>query len=254
MADERDDDEMPEGMAWWAEVARQWGPAILVVLVIRTWVFEPFRIPSGSMLPTLLVGDFVVVNKASYGIYVPATVFDVPFTDGFTAGMPRWELIDLGDPERGDIIVFRYPRDERLTFIKRVVGLPGDRISIKRNQVILDDQPLPMDFEEKVDIADQYCRSSTLKQYREDLGEVQHAALMQPGGGSLSERPEVVVPEGHVMVLGDNRDNSEDSRAWGFVRYDQIKGKAHFVWMSWDACSGNLGSVRSERLFHNLYQ
>lgn len=256
MADkERDEDAPPQGMAWWAEVARAWGPAILFVLLLRTFVFEPFRIPSGSMIPTLLIGDFVVVNKSAYGLWFPATVLEVPLMDWYLWVVPRYEALDFGDPERGDIVVFRYPRDERTTFIKRVVAIPGDTIAVRRNQIILNGTPQPITFQARFDAQapSPSCRVNSLKLYHEDLTGLVHEALMSPGGGMLSEMDEVTVPPGSVFVMGDNRDNSEDSRAWGFVRYDQIKGKAHFVWWSWNGCEGSTGSIRSDRMFHGLY-
>ena len=256
--EEKDEEAPPEGMAWWVEVARAWGPAILVVLFLRTFVFEPFRIPSGSMIPTLLIGDFVVVNKSSYGIWVPATGLEVPLMDYYVTVVPRFELLDYGDPERGDIVVFRYPRDERTTFIKRVVAIPGDAVSVKRNQVFLNGEPQPIDFVSRFEAQSPApsCRISTQKLYREELKGMTHEALMSPGIGQLSDMDEVTVPEGSVFVMGDNRDNSEDSRAWGFVRDDQIKGKAHFVWWSWNGCAEGAmgGSIRSDRMFHGLYE
>ncbi len=254
---ERDEDAPPEGMAWWVEVARAWGPAILAVLFLRTFVFEPFRIPSGSMIPTLLIGDFVVVNKSAYGVWAPATLLEVPLMDYYLWVVPRFEVFDLGDPERGDIIVFRYPVDERTTFIKRVVAIPGDTISVRRNQIILNGEPQPIDFVGRYEAQSPApaCRVRAMKRYRENLDGVVHDALMSPGIGALSDFDEVTVPEGHVFVMGDNRDNSEDSRVWGFVRFDQIKGKAHFVWWSWNGCADGVtsGSIRSERMFLNLY-
>jgi signal peptidase I len=251
-----DSEAPPEGMAWWGEVARAWGPAILAVLFIRTFVFEPFRIPSGSMIPTLLIGDFVVVNKSAYGVWVPSTGLEIPMMDFYLWVVPKHEVVDLGDPERGDIVVFRYPMDERTTFIKRVVAIPGDTISVKRNQITINGDVQPTDFVSKfsAQAPPPSCRLNTQKLYDETIGNVAHSVLMNPGGGRLADRPEVTVPEDHVFVMGDNRDNSDDSRAWGFVRFDQIKGKAHFVWMSWDGCSGgSIGSLRPDRLFHGLY-
>ena len=250
-----DEEAPPEGMAWWIEVARAWGPAIFAVLLIRTFVFEPFRIPSGSMIPTLLIGDFVVVNKSAYGVWVPSTVLEPPLIDALYVA-DRYEVVDLGDPKRGDIIVFRYPRDERTTFIKRVVGIPGDRVKVTRNQVKVNDETQEVDYVSKFQTQDAppICRTNTLKLYDESFDGQTHQILMNPGGGQLADRPEVTVPDNHVMVMGDNRDNSDDSRSWGFVRFDQIKGKAHFVWMSWDSCAGGMGSLRADRLFHGLYQ
>ena len=247
-----DEDAPPEGMAWWIEVTRAWAPAILAVLLIRTFVFEPFRIPSGSMVPTLLIGDFVVVNKSAYGIWVPATLLEVPLMDYYLWVVPRKEVLDLGDPERGDIIVFRYPMDERTTFIKRVVAIPGDTISVKRNRIFLNGEEQPTRFVSDFMAQSEppRCVSTRNKLYDEEIGEESHSILMEPGARH-TDMPEITVPEDHVFVMGDNRDNSADSRVWKFVRFDQIKGKAHFVWLSWDGCSSSY--IRGDRLFQSLY-
>lgn len=254
VVDEQAEESPPTGLAWVREVARAWGPAILAVLLIRTYIFEPFRIPSGSMVPTLLIGDHVLVNKASYGLWVPATGVEIPFMD-MAWVVPRFELWDWGDPERGDVIVFRYPRNESLNFIKRVVAIPGDRIRVQQNQVILNGEPQERTFVDRYEFVDDDCREHAAKRYVESIGSEQHELLTNLGlGGFLANmKDEITVPPGHVFVMGDNRDNSEDSRRWGFARYDQIKGKAHFVWFSWDRCSGGIGSLRTERFFENLY-
>lgn len=236
---DRDDDEGRGGGAWFREVVRAWAPAILAVILIRAFIFEPFRIPSGSMVPTLLIGDHVLVTKFSYGVWLPFV---------------RKEVVDLGDPERGDVIVFRYPRDERMNYIKRVVAVPGDTVKVENNQVIIDGVPQSREFIGRYEWIDDDCRPHTAKRYIEDLGDVQHEKLTNSGlGGILANKGEVRVPPGNVFVMGDNRDNSEDSRRWSFVRYDQIKGKAHFVWLSWDRCAGGLGELRTDRFFHSLY-
>lgn len=248
-------------MSWFNEQVRTWGPAIFAVLFIRTFIFEPFRIPSGSMLPTLQVGDHVFVTKASYGLWFPATVLEVPYMDAFKV-MPRYEVLDWGDPERGDIIVFRFPRNEGVNFIKRVVGVPGDRIAVRNNKIVLNGVEQSMQYQDRVGFLDQYCNERQVRGYHEDLSGVPHWSYTNASalGGPLSNHREIVVPEDNVFVMGDNRDNSEDSRAWGFVRYDQIKGKAHFVWLSLDSCPDGagqdpapIGTPRSERFFKGLY-
>lgn len=238
--DAPDADERPRGpLAWLRDLVRAWGPAILAVVLIRTFIFEPFRIPSSSMMPTLLIGDHVLVTRYSYGIWLPFL---------------RKELIDLGDPQRGDIIVFRYPRDERVNYIKRVVGVPGDRISVRNNQVVVDGVPQPREYTGEHEWIDDVCRRHAGQHYVEDLGGLKHHKLTDSRlGRKFANTGEIVVPEGHVFVMGDNRDNSEDSRSWGFVRYDQIKGKARFVWLSWDRCTGGVGGPRTDRFFHDLY-
>jgi signal peptidase I len=231
--------EPAERTNWLWELFRTWGPAILAVLLIRWFVFEPFRIPSGSMVPTLQIGDHVVVTKFSYGVWTP-----------------KWpvELLDLGDPARGDIIVFRYPLDESTHYIKRVIGVPGDRIEVKNNQVILNGEPQRREPRDRYTFIDDGCRTHVTKAYEEDLGGVLHPVLTNTGlGGALADMNEITVPAASVFVMGDNRDNSEDSRRWGFVRYDQIKGKAQRIWLSWDGCTGNVGRVRTERFMRSVY-
>jgi signal peptidase I len=249
-----DDDEAPKGfMGKLAEFVRSWGPAIFAVLFIRTYVFEPFRIPSGSMVPTLLIGDHVAVSKFSYGVWVPATLVEIPFLD-YLWIVPRVQLLQLSGPERGDIVVFRYPADESVNYIKRVIGLPGDRIEVRDNRVLLNGVEQPREFVDKFGFVDSNCRESTMNRYTEDRSGTMHHVLTSPHMSSpLADHREILVPEGQYFMMGDNRDQSEDSRRWGFVRSDQIKGKAHVVWLSWDGCKGSFGGIRMDRFFDNLY-
>lgn len=248
------DDEAPEG---WRETMAQWGPAILVVILIRLFIFEPFRIPSGSMVPTLLIGDHVIVTKFSYGVWLPWKSIGIPFT---TIGLD-WdnvELIDGADPQRGDVIVFHYPEDEDMTYIKRVIGVPGDTVRVVDNQVVYDGERQPRKQMGTYDDVDDRCRVRPARSWLETLdtpdGPLDHGILTNIGrGGLLADARELVVPPETVFVMGDNRDHSQDSRAWGFVRYDQIKGKAHFIWLSWDGCTGFPGRPRIERMFQSLY-
>lgn len=235
------------------EVIVGWGPAVLGVLLVRTLIFEPFRIPSGSMIPTLQIGDQIVVSKFSYGLWIPATLVDIPFMDSLFVA-PRFQLVSFGEPQRGDIIVFRFPRDTRLHYVKRVVGIPGDRIRVENNQVILNGVLQPRTEIDRYPAVDQTCHTELARRYVEDLSGVKHEVLTNLGGsGMLANTTEFLVPEGNVFVMGDNRDNSEDSRAWRFVSYDKIKGKAKFIWLSWDGCAGGIGSVRLDRIPYNLY-
>ncbi len=247
-------DSKPKQTGAIGEFFRTWGPPLLAVLLIRTFVFEPFRIPSGSMVPTLLIGDHVLVTKSSYGIYLPATVVEVPFTESLWV-YPRYELLDLADPERGDVIVFRYPRDPQMNYIKRVVGIPGDRIQVKRGVLHINGEPQPRELAKEPHYAftDQHCRTYKQRHYVDTTAGVQHDTLNALGdatSGSMRNTVEHIVPEDSVFVMGDNRDNSQDSRVWKFVKHNQIKGKAHFVWFSWDHCEG---ALRADRVFHGLY-
>lgn len=246
-----DADDEPQGH-WFVELVRTWGPAILAVILIRTFIFEPFRIPSGSMVPTLLIGDHVVVTKFSYGVWL-RTPYSIPLTN---ITLPYWaaELWDNGDPARGDVIVFIYPRDPSFHYIKRVVAIPGDRIAVKNNRIFLNGVEQPTTRVGDYISVEDDCRTDTKRQYTENLSGAEHTILTNAGLPSfLADMPEIEVPEGNVFVMGDNRDNSEDSRRWRFVRFDQIKGKAHRIWLSWDSCTGTWGQIRTERFMQDLY-
>lgn len=201
------------------DYARSFFPLILVVLVLRSFIGEPFRIPSGSMLPTLLVGDFILVNKFAYGLRLP--VVDT-------------KIMDVGAPARGDVIVFRYPEEPRVDFIKRVVGLPGDHVVYRDKQLFINGEAVP---QEDAGPYGSYPVEA-LQRRRERLGGVEHELLVMPGrqAGEL----EFSVPEGEYFVMGDNRDNSNDSREWGTVPEGNLVGRAFLVWMSWAPGDGPL--------------
>lgn len=212
---------MPEGRSTFVDYGRSLFPVILIVFILRSFIVEPFRIPSGSMLPTLHLGDFILVNKAAYGLRLPIVYKKV---------------IPTGSPDRGDVMVFRFPEDPKINFIKRVVGLPGDQVRVvgrvlyingqKVRQTLLDDKHLTHDR-----------RSYTSNRYLEELDGVDHDILLRRGGRG-SKGFEGVVPEGQYFVLGDNRDNSRDSRYWGFVPGENLVGRAFFIWMAWDVVNG----------------
>lgn len=200
---------------WLIEFSRSFFPVIVAVLVLRSFVAEPFRIPSGSMIPTLLVGDFILVNKFSYGLRDP--VFHSEFVKG-------------DRPARGDIVVFRWPNDPSVDFIKRIVGLPGDRVAYK-------DKVLYVNGEAQVQTADGVYAAPKLPggaAYRlsEAISGHPHHIIVNP------EEPardfEMTVPPGEYFAMGDNRDGSFDSRGWGTVPERNLVGRAFFVWMSWD--------------------
>ncbi len=203
------------------EYAKSFFPIILAVLVLRSFVVEPFRIPSGSMLPTLLVGDFILVNKYAYGLRLPVL---------------NTRVVELGSPERGDVMVFRYPEDPSVDYIKRVVGLPGDRVSYVNKTIFVNGERVDQQPDGTSDLAQ--CRvfvggrieQSDTQRLLERLGQVQHAILACPGDNGL--RRDFTVPAGHYFVMGDNRDNSNDSRFWGTVPEENLVGKAFMIWLN----------------------
>lgn len=209
------------------EYCRSFFPVILAVLVIRSFLAEPFRIPSSSMMPTLLIGDFILVNKFAYGIRLPVS---------------NHKLLAVGEPRRGDVVVFRFPQDPRIDYIKRVVGLPGDRVSYRDKIVYVNDQAVPQEQigAYRGEGAGAEMTGSVLKTER--LFDAEHQILQRRSGSGfypLHEGP-WTVPAGHYFVLGDNRDNSQDSRFWGFVPEENLVGKAFLIWMNWDRRNGGV--------------
>ena len=199
------------------EYAKSFFPIILAVLVLRSFLVEPFRIPSGSMMPTLLVGDFILVNKFSYGLRLPVL---------------NTKIIEVGEPQRGDVAVFRYPEDPSIDYIKRVVGVPGDHIRYADKKLYINGEFASQESVGKY-IADGASASMTgAMEYRETVGDVAHNILTRSNG--FNRDFEFTVSDGQYFVLGDNRDNSRDSRYWGTVPEGHLVGKAFFVWMNWD--------------------
>jgi len=212
------------------EYARDFFPVLFVVLFIRSFIVEPFRIPSSSMMPTLLIGDFILVNKFSYGLRFPA--FNTKF----------W---DTGEPQRGDVAVFRYPKDPSQDYIKRIIGLPGDTISYRNHVLYINGKPMPQKILGTYTGTGQ-GRSMTGAELRlEDLDGVEHQILVDRRRLDPTNGGSWVVPEGHYFAMGDNRDMSSDSRFWGFVPEENLVGKAFFIWMNWDAGIGfsRIGTV-----------
>lgn len=216
--------------AWLFENVSSLGLAILLVFAFRSTILEPFKIPSGSMIPTLLVGDYIFVNKFAYG-------FKVPFTD-MIGDAPKI-LIEREGPKRGDVIVFRYPLDESIHYIKRVIGLPGDRIELKQKILYINGNPVKRDAVTAED------RESLLKgldnaKYNIDKLAVSREHVDDHNFTMMIDQSEymrenfgpITVPDTHYFVMGDNRDYSSDSRYWGFVPYKNIKGQAVVIWLS----------------------
>jgi len=229
----------------WVDTSIQVFPVIAFVLILRSFLYEPFQIPSGSMMPTLLDGDFILVNKFDYGLRDPVV---------------QHKFLNIGEPQRGDVIVFKYPNDPRIDYIKRVVGLPGDRI-IYRNKTLYI-KPACKPEMEKCPEFKQVISSfkskgkyldggEPLSRFIEQLPNKTHDILINPtilprtqyycaeAKGRVCQQPgteqdEFVVPQGHYFAMGDNRDNSADSRFWGFVPEQNLVGKAVAIWMSFD--------------------
>src|SRR5690554_769874 len=195
---------------------------ILSVLAFRSVLFEPFKIPSGSMIPTLLIGDFILVNKFAYG-------FKVPFSDWFTDPI---YLTGPDRPERGDVIVFKYPRDPSLNYIKRVVGLPGDTIQIIDKVVYVNDEPIVAEEIDGGEIMDEKFKRFNFKFYNTKTGDHEHITQVDVDNVYIANFNRIVVPDNQYFVLGDNRDFSADSRIWGFVPFENIKGEAVMIWFS----------------------
>jgi signal peptidase I len=226
---------------WWLDWTAGLFPVILAVFLLRSFLFEPFKIPSGSMVPTLLVGDLILVNKYHYGVRLPVI---------------NRKIIANNDPQRGDVMVFRFPRDTSIDYIKRVVGVPGDEIVYSAQRLTINGREVPVK-----PLPDYYDEDSMryLPQFEESLGDVAHRILVNPRSQPIysGDRPfpyrenctynveglRCKVPAGYYFMMGDNRDNSEDSRYWGFVPDENIVGKAFFVWM-------NFGNLKRIGPFH----
>lgn len=206
------------------------GLALLLVFMIRSSVVEAFKIPSGSMIPTLLIGDHIFVNKFAYG-------FKIPFSDWVT-DRPIY-VVRRAPPKRGDVVVFLYPKDESLYYIKRVVGVPGDTIELREKNLYINNQavnrePLKQEEIERIFSAieeGKYSRGS-LEMYREKLGDTNHLMMIDRSNFLGDAFGPITVPPESLFVMGDNRDFSNDSRYWGFVPFDNVKGKAMVIWLS----------------------
>lgn len=219
------------------DYSKSFFPVILIVFVLRSFLVEPFKIPSGSMLPTLLIGDFILVNKFEYGIRLPVI---------------NKKVIELGSPKRGDVMVFRYPSDPTLDYIKRVIGIPGDVVLYRDKRLTINEQPVEVRPYGRYEYTASGLNFVQAETWREHLGETAHLAMTQQDMPPvivhqvISDFPyrenceydergfRCVVPAGHYFTLGDNRDASNDSRYWGFVPDRNIVGRAFLVWWNFD--------------------
>jgi signal peptidase I len=225
----------------WIEYSGSFFPVIALVFVLRSFLFEPFKIPSSSMVPTLQIGDLILVNKFTYGIRLPVI---------------NKKIVEINHPQRGDVMVFKYPRDTSLDYIKRVVGVPGDRIVYRNKRLSINGTELS--YKQLPDYLDEEHLTYS-KQFEENLNGIEHRILTDERAPSYVPNPDAfpqkelcsynsegfacTVPAGHYFMMGDNRDNSLDSRYWGFVPDKYIVGKAFFVWM-------NLGNLKRIGSFH----
>lgn len=214
----------------WIEYSGSFFPVIALVFVLRSFLFEPFKIPSSSMVPTLVIGDLILVNKYTYGIRLPII---------------NKKIIEVNNPQRGDVMVFKYPKDPSLDYIKRVIGVPGDKITYKNKRLTVNGKEVS--YESLPDYLDEEHLTYS-KQYLEKLPGATHRILNDERAPAYVQNPDAfpmhelcsynlegfscTVPSGHYFMMGDNRDNSLDSRYWGFVPDKNIVGKAFFVWMN----------------------
>ena len=227
------------------DYARSFFPVALAVLLLRAFIFEPFRIPSDSMMPTLVDGDFIIVNKFIYGLRLPVI---------------NRKIVSIGEPQRGDVVVFRYPPNPSINYIKRLVGVPGDKVLVKDDKLIVNGQPVPTTY---LGLYDDGCYEG-MHLSTEHLGHHIHQILSCPTPGDIGAEPlptcnrnpprsyvcvaqqipgmpdrgdtpvAIVVPPASYLMIGDNRDNSEDGRYWGFVPEANLVGKATRIWFNWD--------------------
>ena len=207
------------------EYSRSFFPVFFIVLLLRSFLVEPFRIPSGSLEPTLLVGDFLAVNKFIYGFRLPV-----------------WEkkVISISNPKTGDIVVFRWPPDPSFDYIKRVIGVPGDKIAYRNKVLYINGQAMKQTF---VEYTTDESSGKAVAKYRENLHGVEHDIYVRPDVPATDI--EVEVPPNQYFMMGDNRDDSADSRFWGFVSDEYIRGKAFVVWMSWN---GKTDTIRWSKI------
>ncbi|QRN03301.1 signal peptidase I [Legionella sp. MW5194] len=226
-AKKREPDEQPGKII---EYARSFFPVFFIVLLLRSFLVEPFRIPSGSLEPTLLVGDFLAVNKFAYGLRLPV-----------------WEkkIIPIANPKTGEIAVFRWPPNPGYDYIKRVIGVPGDKISYRNKVLYINGQEAKQTF---IEYTTDESSGKAVARYSENLNGVEHAIYVRPDVPASDF--EIEVPPGYYFMMGDNRDDSADSRFWGFVEDQYLRGKAFFVWMSWNGKTDSLRWSKIGRFIH----
>lgn len=224
---------------WWIEYPKSFFPVILIVFFLRSFLVEPFKIPSGSMIPTLLVGDFILVNKYTYGIRLPVI---------------NLKIVDVNEPKRGEVMVFRYPENPSMDYIKRVVGVPGDTVTYRNKQMIINGVPVKMEADGEYTYVESGLTYIYSRRLTESLGSHDYKILINPevpdiqltGVRPFPHRENCMydddgftckVPAGNYFTMGDNRDSSSDSRYWGFVPERNIVGKAFMIWWNFNDLS-----------------
>lgn len=202
---------------------------LFVVLILRSFIAEPFRIPSNSMMPTLLTGDFILVNKFTYGLRLPIT---------------NQKILAMGEPERGDVVVFRPPHHPEQDWIKRIIGLPGDKVSYRDGRLTVNGEPIIYAPIGTYQGRGNGTEMTGAQELREQIGKHVHRILLRTESPLLDlGEGDWVVPDGEYFVMGDNRDNSEDSRYWGYLPEQNLRGRAFLIWMNFDGGVDFPGSV-----------
>lgn len=211
-------------MPYIIEFSKSFFPALLLVWIIRSFIIQPYRVPTGSLEPTVLPGDFIAVKQFSYGLRVPVI---------------NKKIAQVGLPKRGDIALFHWPVDTSKLFVKRVIGLPGDHIVYKDKTLTINGKEMAQDYIGKATDIEQDGLTSEVDQKLENLDGVKHNIFVKPQSFDPVDI-DVIVPEGHYFMMGDNRDDSDDSRAWGFVPENYLIGQAFGIWMSWDSMANSI--------------
>ncbi|WP_267256996.1 signal peptidase I [Coxiella endosymbiont of Ornithodoros maritimus] len=215
------------------EYAKIFFPVLLIVWVVRSFIIQPYHVPTGSLEPTVIPGDFIAVEQFAYGLRLP--VFNK-------------KILPISEPKRGEIALFRWPKDPKIVFIKRVIGLPGDHIVYKHKQLYINGQEQKQNFLYKTNDVSSWGYRHIVNVKEENLDGVKHKIYVHPAGGE-TEDYNLIVPPRYYFMMGDNRDNSDDSRQWGFVPERDLIGKAFGIWMSWDKL---LNQVRWDRIGNTL--
>ncbi|MAJ82339.1 MAG: signal peptidase I [Legionellales bacterium] len=201
------------------EIAQDLCWFLIILIIIRSFLIQPYRVPSGSLEPTVDTGDFIMVNQFAYGLKIPIL---------------HYELFSIGKPQRGDIALFYYPKDPKKIYVKRIIGLPGDHVVYQNKRLMINGKVMPREDLGWYNNVNQFGVPENVKLFKEDLIGKQHNILLKPFTPDYGQT-NIIVPKGQYFVLGDNRDNSNDSRFWGTVPESSFIGKAFLVWLSWDA-------------------